>query len=64
MHLTCTALRALRDAAAQIGETTVTIEAESGVITFDFSRPDEARARVDHHRPATHETLSPILAIK
>lgn len=64
MKLTAKALTRLRDAAREIGEDHVTIASDAGVITFDFSHPGEARARVlGYETQPTRQQLSAILGI-
>lgn len=57
-------LCAIRDACREIGETSVTIASDAGVITFDFSWPDEVRAKpLAYETQPTRQQLSAILGV-
>jgi hypothetical protein len=64
MQLTCRSIGLLKAAALEIGETSVTVATDSGVISFDFSRADETHARVlGYESQPTRQQLAAMLRL-
>ena len=62
--LTTNGIEKLRQAAQEIGESSVTVATKSGVITFDFTTPHEISARVlGYECQPSREQLSAMFGI-
>lgn len=61
--LTSNALRGLRDAAREIGETTVTVATDAGVITFHFDHAQATAHVLPHDSSPTRQQLAAMFGI-